>query len=88
MKTQFTTAWSVMTERFTEIMSVRRKKFHAEVSSWRSVLTAKCPHGELSSGQNVPYVEVFVWQSVRTAKCPTAKCPAAKILTAKSPDMV
>ena len=49
-------------------MSVRQKV------SRRSVLTAKCPYGEVS-----------VRRSVRTAKCPTAKSPTAKSPTAKSP---
>ena len=38
----------------------------------RSVLTAKCPHGEMS-----------LRRSVRTANCPTAKCPTAKSLLRK-----
>ena len=49
-------------------MSVRQKV------SRRSVLTEKCPHGE-----------VYVRRSVRTAKGPTAKYPMAKFPTVKNP---
>ena len=57
--------------------------------SRRSVLTTKCPYGEVSVWPSVrtakcPYGQVFVPRNVRRAKFPTVKCPTAKFPTAKS----
>ena len=58
-------------------MSVRQK-----VSRW-SVLTAKCPNGEVSLRRSVltakcPHGGLSSWRSFRTAISPTAKCSTAK----------
>ena len=75
-------------------MSVRQRV------SRQSVLTAKCPYGEVSLRRSVltakcPYGEVSLRRSVLTAKCPygevsvrrsvrTANCPTVKCPSAKS----
>ena len=54
----------------------------------RSVLTEKCPHGEVSLQRSILtakcHGDVSVRRSVRTKKCPTAKFPTAKSPTVKN----